>query len=61
MSAAVLHRRTTLTPMRMTALSEACVRDIVEAAGGRMLAAEPYGRQDAPTPSRLYFAVGPSV
>jgi len=55
-SADVLHRRTPLTPMRMTALSEERVREVVEAAGGRVLATVPYGPQDDPTPSLQYFA-----
>lgn len=54
--APTLLRRTPLTPMRMTALDEARVREIVAGAGGRVLSVEPYGDQEIPTPSRLYLA-----
>jgi SAM-dependent methyltransferase len=57
-SADLLHRRTPLTPMRMNALHEERVRELVEASGGAVLAVEPYGPQDLPTPSRLYLAAG---
>ena len=54
-SAELLLRRTPLTPMRMTAFPEERVRAIVDGAGGRVLSVEPYGSQELPTPSRLYF------
>jgi len=54
--APTLLRRTPLTPMRMTALDEDAVRQIVAEAGGRVLSVEPYGDQQLATPSRLYFA-----
>jgi SAM-dependent methyltransferase len=54
--APLLLRLTPLTPMRMTALDEDRVRTIVTGAGGRVLSVAPYGDQELPTPSRLYFA-----
>jgi SAM-dependent methyltransferase len=53
--ASTLLRRTPLTPMRMTALPEERVHELVAGVGGRVLSVEPYGDQALPTPSRLYF------
>ena len=55
-SADVLLRRTALTPMRMTTVSEHSVKERVRAGGGELVAAEPHGDPAAATPSRIYFA-----
>ena len=54
-SAAFLLRRTPLTPMRMIALDEQRVRQLLDATGGEVRAVDEYGDQGA-YPSRLYFA-----
>jgi SAM-dependent methyltransferase len=54
--AETIHRRTPLTPMRMTVLPREQVEAAVARAGGRVLAAEPYEDEDVPTPSTLYVA-----
>ena len=51
-----IHRRTPLTPMRMTVLPRERVEAAVSRAGGRVVAAEPYEDDDVPTPSTLYVA-----
>jgi SAM-dependent methyltransferase len=56
LSAQTLNRHTPLTPMRMTVLPRARVEAAVARAGGRLVSIEPYGDQDAPTPSTLYIA-----
>jgi hypothetical protein len=55
-SAETLHRRTPLTPMRMTVLPRERVESAVGRAGARLVAAEPYEDDDVPTPSTLYVA-----
>jgi len=52
--AETIHRRTPLTPMRMTVLPRGRVEAALARGGGRLLAAEPYGDEDVPTPSTLY-------
>jgi SAM-dependent methyltransferase len=54
--AQTIHRRTPLTPMRMTVLPRERVEAAVARAGGRVVAAEPYEDDDVPTPSTLYVA-----
>ncbi len=54
--AETLHRRTPLTPMRMTVLVRERVEAAVGSAGGRLLAADPYEDEDVATPSTLYVA-----
>lgn len=53
-SGATIHQRTSLTPMRMTAMSAAQVEAAITRAGGRLVAVTAYGRQLVPTPSSLY-------
>jgi SAM-dependent methyltransferase len=56
LGADTIHRRTPLTPMRMTVLPRERVEAAVSRAGGRVVAAEPYEDDDVPTPSTLYVA-----
>jgi SAM-dependent methyltransferase len=49
-----IHRRTPLTPMRMTVLPRERVEAAVRRAGGGLVAVDPYGDQSDPTPSSLY-------
>jgi SAM-dependent methyltransferase len=56
LSAETLHRRTPLTPMRMTVLSRERVEAVVCWSGGHLVAADPYEESDVPTPSTVYVA-----
>jgi SAM-dependent methyltransferase len=55
-SATTIHRRTPLTPMRMSVVPHGRVAAAVDRGGGRVVAVEPYGAQDVHTPSSLYVA-----